>query len=44
MSDIFISYSRKDKDFVIGLHKTLEAKKGRTGWTWRTSLPPPNGV
>ena len=39
MSDIFISYSRKDKDFVIGLHKTLEAKK-REDWVDLEDIPP----
>jgi WD40 repeat protein len=38
MTDVFISYSRKDKTFVQALHKAIEAK-GRDAWVDWEGIP-----
>ncbi len=38
MADVFISYSRKNKDFILKLHEALN-KSGKTDWVdW--NIPP----
>jgi hypothetical protein len=39
MADVFISYSRKNKDFVLKLHEALN-KFGRTDWVDWEDIPP----
>lgn len=39
MTDVFISYSRKDADFVRRLHATLE-DRGHDGWVDWDDIPP----
>ena len=39
MSDVFISYSRKDKEFVHILHDALEAAQKNTWVDWEDILP-----
>ena len=39
MSDVFISYARKDLDFVKGLHASLEAR-GKSAWVDWEGIPP----
>lgn len=39
MADVFISYSRKNKDFVIKLHEAL-SKFGKTDWVDWEDIPP----
>jgi hypothetical protein len=38
MADVFISYSRKDKDFVRDLHQALE-ERGRNAWIDWADIP-----
>ena len=35
MADVFISYSRKDQDFVLSLHKALEERNRDTWIDWK---------
>lgn len=39
MADVFISYSRKNKDFVLKLHEALN-KFGKTDWVDWEDIPP----
>lgn len=39
MTDVFISYSRKDKDFVLRLHDALQ-QHGRDAWVDWEGIPP----
>jgi WD40 repeat protein len=39
MTDVFISYSRKDKDFVLRLHNALQ-ERGRSAWVDWEGIPP----
>jgi hypothetical protein len=39
MADVFISYSRQNKDFVLELHEALN-KFGRTDWVDLEDIPP----
>jgi hypothetical protein len=39
MSDVFISYSRKDKEFVHILHDALEKTQKNTWVDWEDILP-----
>ncbi len=39
MADIFISYSRKNKDFVLKLHEEL-GKFGKIDWVDWEDIPP----
>ena len=39
MSDVFITYARKDLDFVKGLHASLEAR-GKSAWVDWEGIPP----
>jgi WD40 repeat protein len=39
MTDVFISYSRKDKDFVLRLHEALQ-QHGRDAWVDWEGIPP----
>lgn len=39
MADVFVSYSRKDKDLMMRLHEALEAK-GRETWVDWEGIPP----
>src|SRR5918997_538145 len=38
MADVFISYSRKDKDFVLALHRALE-ERDRDSWVDWEDIP-----
>ena len=39
MDDVFISYSRKDKDFATRLHKALQ-DRNREAWVDLEDIPP----
>ncbi len=39
MTDVFISYSRKDKEFVLRLHDALQ-ERGRNAWVDWEGIPP----
>lgn len=39
MADVFVSYSRKDRDLVVRLHEALKAK-GRETWVDWEGIPP----
>ncbi len=38
VTDVFISYSRKDKDFVLALHQALE-ERGKDTWVDWEDIP-----
>ncbi|MFA4902404.1 MAG: TIR domain-containing protein [Desulfobaccales bacterium] len=39
MADVFISYAREDKDFVIRLNDALKVRQ-REGWVDLEDIPP----